>query len=270
LEIKAMTTKFFAILLACLTVSPVGQAWAAERDVQKQTAADGQAAGEKTPVDAPAGKGMAAIQAAAKADKYLFVLFRKEDDQRTQEMRESLSAVLPKVADRAQSVEVDTTAEAEREIVDRYGLRWASMPLLLAIAPNGVVTAGFRFRVEQEEILRAFASPATEKLLKALEDRKLVFLCVQNAKSEERQAALRGIREFKRNERFADDTEIIMVDPTEKAEAELLADLQVDPQTARAVTVFFGPGGRRIGEFHGETSLDELVWTLTASMSGFG
>jgi hypothetical protein len=269
-EIELMTKNFFVLLFACLAVGPLGRCLAAERDEQDPTRADARAAAEQDPEALPTGKGMAGIQAAAKANKYLFALFVKEEDQRAKEMRDSLTAVLRKVADRAQSIEVDVTLDAEQDIVDRYGLRWTSMPLLLVIAPNGVVTAGFRTRVEEEQLLDAFVSPATAKLLKALDDRKLVFLCVQHAKSEQRKAAMRGVRKFKQHERFADGTEIVMVNPADKAEAELLADLEVDPQTRQAVTVFFGPGGRRIGEFHGKTDFDELVWTLHTSMSGFG
>jgi hypothetical protein len=276
-----MTGRSWGILVACVTVVLVGTSLAAEPDEAKQAApvADVQSDAE---IDAPAdtdshvqqdprtGKGVTALAAAAKADKYLFALFFKEDNQQTEQMRAVLAATLPQISDRAQAVEVDVSLESEKLIVDRFGLRWAPSPLLLSIAPNGVIVAGFPTRVQAEDILDAFASPATERLLKALEERKLVFLCVQNAKSEQRKAANRGVRQFKRDERFAEGTEIIRVDPADKAEAELLESLQVDPETSHAVTVFFGPRGRPIGEFHGETSIDDLVHALSLSMSGFG
>ena len=50
--------------------------------------------------------------------------------------------------------------------------------------------------------------------MKALEDRKLVFVCVQNSTSKQRKAAMRGIRKFKNDKRFADGTEIIKVNGT--------------------------------------------------------
>jgi hypothetical protein len=212
--------------------------------------------------------GEAALERAAKADKYLFALFRKADDDRTVEMRQTLTAVMKKIADRAQSVEVDVTAESEQAIVDRFRLQYAPMPLLLTIAPNGVITGGFPVRVSQESLLHAFATPRTTELLKALEEGKLVFLCVQNADSESREQAMRGVRKFTRDPRFAQGSVTVNVDPADAAEKELLESLQIDPQTPEAVTVFFGPRGSPIGIFHGATTMDELVHTL--STCGFG
>ena len=154
--------------------------------------------------------------------------------------------------------------------MDRFRLQYAPMPLLLAIAPNGVITGGFPVRVNEQSLLNAFATPCTTTLLKALEDGKLVFVCVQNSKSESRKPAMRGVRKFRRDPRFAHGTEMIIVDPADATEKELLENLRIDPETPEAVTVFFGPRGRPIGEFYGETNLDELVHTIDSSMSGFG
>jgi hypothetical protein len=217
-----------------------------------------------------AGSGITALEQAARADKYLFALFRKAEDDQTSEMRQVLTAVKDKISDRAELVEVDVTAESEQAIVNRFRLQYAPMPLLLAIAPNGVITGGFPVRVSEQSLLSAFATPCTTMLLKALEQGKLVFVCVQNSKSEARKKAMRGVRQFKRDPRFAGGTETITVDPADAAERELLDNLRIDPQTPEAVTVFFGPRGRPIGEFYGETNLDELVYTLQSSLSGFG
>ena len=53
---------------------------------------------------------MAAMQKAAQAKKYLFALFRKEEDSQTSAMRAVLEEVLEEVADKADSVEVNVTA----------------------------------------------------------------------------------------------------------------------------------------------------------------
>ena len=214
--------------------------------------------------------GMAAMEKAAEAKKYLFALFRKEEDSQTSAMRAVLEEVIEEVADRADSVEVNVAASSERAIVDKFGLDRAPMPLILAIAPNGAITGGFPTEVEKQKLLDAFASPGTEKCMKQLQDNRLVFLCVQNGNTKSNDEALKGVREFKADARFAQATEIVMLDPTDTAEAGFLKDLQVDPKTETAVTVFLAPPGMSVAMYEGATNKDELVATLQKASSACG
>ena len=62
------------------------------------------------------------------------------------------------------------------------------MPLVLAVAPNGAVTGGFPTTFEKQQLVDAIATPSTQKCLKALQDGKLVFLCVQNGETKSNDA----------------------------------------------------------------------------------
>ena len=214
--------------------------------------------------------GMGAMRKAAEAKKYLFALFRKEEDSQTSAMRAVLEQVMEEVADKADSVEVDVTASSERAIVDKFGLDRAPMPLIVAIAPNGAITGGFPTEVEKQKLLDAFASPSTQKCMKQLQDNKLVFLCVQNGGTKSNNEALKGVREFKADARFGQATEIVILDPTDTAEARFLKDLQIDPRTQTAVTVFLAPPGMPVAMYEGATSKDELVATLQKASSACG
>ena len=216
------------------------------------------------------GSGMAAMRKAAEAKKYLFALFRKEEDSQTSAMRAVLEEVMEKVADKADSVEVTVTASSERAIVDKFDLDRAPMPLILAIAPNGAITAGFPMEVEKQKLLDAFASAGTEKCMKQLQENRLVFLCVQNGDTKSNDEAMKGVRDFQADARFAQATEIVMLDPTDGAEAGLLKDLQIDPRTETAVTVFLAPPGMPVAIYEGATSKDELVATLQKAGSACG
>lgn len=216
------------------------------------------------------GGGMAAMQKAADANKYLFALFRKTEDSQTSAMRAVLEDAMKEVAGRADSVEVDVTAPSERIIVDKFGLDRAPMPIILAIAPNGAVMGGFPTEVDKQQLLDAFASPGTEKCVKQLQDGKLVFLCVQSGDTQSNDDALKGVRDFKSDARFAQATEIVMLDPADTAEAGFLEDLQIDPKTETAVTVFLAPPGVPIAMYEGATSKDELVAALLKASSACG
>jgi len=214
--------------------------------------------------------GMLAVENAAQAKKYLFALFWKEENDQTAAMRKVLGAVMETAAERADSVEVNVTDPGERSIVEKFDLDRAPMPLILAVAPNGAITGGFPTQVNKEKLLDAFASQSMEKCMKQLQGNKLVFLCVQNGKTKSNDEALKGVREFKADARFAQATEIVMLDPTDTAEAGFLKDLQIDPRTETAVTVFLAPPGASIAMYEGATSKDELVATLQKASSACG
>jgi len=240
----------------------------AEADVQEPA----RVVTDETPSPEPQkdGSGMAAIEKAAGAKKYLFALFRKEEDSQTSAMRAVLEEVMEEVADKADSVEIDVTASSEKAIVDKFDLDRAPMPLVLAIAPNGAVTGGFPTKVDKQRLLDAFASPGTEKCMKPLQENKLVFLCVQNGNTKSNDEALKGVRDFKADDRFAQATEIVLLDPTDTAEAGFLEDLQIDPKTETAVTVFLAPPGMPIAMLEGATNKDELAATLQRASSACG
>ena len=216
------------------------------------------------------GKSIAAIKQAADAGKYLFVFFSKTEDDQTLAMRKVFDKAMEKVADRAQWVAVNTTDPTEEAIVDRFGLSRAPMPLVLAMAPNGAITGGFPTKFEEKQLLDAFSTPGTEKVMKSLQDGKLVFVCVQNDKTKSNDAALQGVRDFKSDARFASATEIVTLDPTDKKEAGFLADLKVSPDIAEATTVFVAPPGTALGKFEGATNKDAFVEVLSKANTGCG
>ncbi len=216
------------------------------------------------------GKGMAAIQQAAEAGKYLFVFFSKADDGQTAAMRKVFDRALEKLADRAEAVSVRISDPIEKDIVDKFDLSRAPMPLVLALAPNGAVTGGFPTSFEEQQLLEAFATPATEKVIKSLQDGKLVFVCIQNDATKSNDAALQGVRDFKADARYASATEIVTLDPADKKEATFLTDLKVALDLTEATTVFVVPPGQAIGKFEGATNKDALIEMLSKANTACG
>ena len=231
------------------------------------------AAQPAAPAAKPAAQGAsaAAIAQAAKAGKYLFAFFWKEDDPQTLAMRKVWESAMKKAADKAESVAVNIADPAEKAIVDKYRLDRAPLPLVLALAPNGAITGGFPKQFEEQDLLDAFATPCTERCMKALQEGKLVLLCVQNEKSKSGEAAMQGVRAFKADARFEQATEIIVLDPADATEASLLSDLKIDPKESEAITALMAPPGGVLAEFKGATSKDALVSALeNASTCGPG
>lgn len=262
-----------AIGLAVVAATRSGQdtAGAAADGMKVAIASGGAARKQPSPeADAAPGAGQTAVDRAAEAGKYLFLFFFKADDDATTAMRTVLDEVMKKVADRADVAAIDVADPAERAVVRKFDVGRAPMPLILALAPNGAVTGGFPGKCTEAELRDAFASPGTQKCLKALQDGKLVFLAVQNASTKGNDEVMRGVRDFQADPRFASATEVILLDPSDSGEKEFLGDLEIDPKTPEAVVAFLAPPGSAIAEFKGPTTKDELVTALQRASSACG
>jgi len=228
---------------------------------------------ERLPVTAEStnqlsGKGWAALQQAADARKYLFMFFYKTDDAETQAARRAVDENARKFADRAVVASVNVTDPAEQSLVNQYGLGRAPLPLVLAFAPNGAVTRSFVKNFDEAQLAMAFVSPSMEKCVKALQDRKIVFACIQNDSTLHNAEALQGVKEFAADAQYARTTEIITVDPADPAEASFLKQLKVDSGPTEAVTVFLAPPGTMVGVYKGETKKETLVAAAKTAAQG--
>lgn len=213
----------------------------------------------------------AALQQAADAKKHLFVFVHEKDDEQMREGRKTFDAAVAKLGDAIQWIAINKTAPSESAFVEKYGLKAAPMPIAIAFAPNGAIVGGFLGeRLTEEQLVNALASPCMQACLKALQDRKLVLLCAQNGTTKSNDVAMKGVDEFKADERFAQATEIVKVDPSDAAETKFLAQLQIDPKVAQATTVFLAPPGAIIGTVAGATEKNKLVAMLQAASSGCG
>jgi len=209
-----------------------------------------------------------AMQQAAAAGKYLFVFFWKIQDAQTDQVWQTLQEATGKMANRVMVASVSVNDPAEKPIIDQYGVARAPMPLVLSLAPCGAVTKAFRGRFDANQLQTAFVSPCTERCMKALQDRKLVFLCVQRSATPVSLAAIQGVRQFQADPRYAAYTEVVQLNSSEPAEASFMKDLQIDPRSPNPVTVFLAPPGSVIGRFEGVVTKDQLVAKLQSAQSG--
>jgi hypothetical protein len=217
---------------------------------------------------APLSPAATAINEAAQANKFIFVFFYKAEDEATQTARSGFDAAMEKLAARANSAVVNITDPTERALVAKYQLTRSPMPLVLAMAPTGAVTRSFPVRFTEAQLETAFVSPGMQRCLKALQDRKLAFLCVQNGTTQHNAEAMQGVREFAADPQYAKTTEIITIDPTDAGEEALLKQFKVDPKTEEAVTVFLAPPGTTVATYAGETKKDVLIAAAKTAAKG--
>jgi hypothetical protein len=216
------------------------------------------------------GAGLAATAQAAQEKKYLFAFFWKDESSDTANMKKVFEEAMQKAKNRANSIQVCISDSSESGIIDKFELTKAPMPLVLAIAPNGAIMGGFPKEFKEENLLSAFGSPCTEKCMKTMQDGNLVLLCVQNKSTTANEDALKGVKEFAQDQRYASATQIVMLDPSDPAEKPFLTDLKIDPQTTEAITAFMAPPGSVIAEFKGATDKEGLIAALQKASTGCG
>ena len=214
------------------------------------------------------GKGMAAVERAAKAQKYLFVFFYSDDADQTSSMRLIFNKAVDSLPGKTMRVEVNVTDPAEAGIIDKYAVRGAPMPLAFAIAPNGAITGGFAAPFTEEQIVSSLVTPQTQASLKALQANKAVILCVQNRNTKLNDAAMKGVQDLKADPKYATSTEIITLDPSDPGEAKLLGTLGIDPKIDQAQTVCLVPPGRAVAKLAGATTKEMIVSSLTVKSGG--
>ena len=257
------TEPTFAVVM---TIALCGFATATASQAVAQSGQPYAVASRTTPTSTS--KGVAAIDSAARSGKHLFIFLWKANDEQSRTMYGVFQSAMNKWAESADCVGVQITDPNERPIVDKFGLSRAPMPMVLALAPNGAVTKGFPIKFDENQLREGFVSPCTAKCLKALQDRKLVLLCVQNQKTQFTQVAMSAAQGFKADARFAGATEVITVNPEDRAEAALLQELEVDPRTPEAVTVLLAPPGQPLAKFVGAVTKDQIVAKVASAQSG--
>lgn len=211
--------------------------------------------------------GIEAIQNASTQNKYLFIFFYKDMNEKTNQSMQIFDQTMQKLGDQSWSIKINTNDPSEKLIIDKFNLKRCPIPFVLVLAPNGAVTGGFTSFTE-EQLISSITSLGAAKCLKALQDRKLVLLCVQNDQTFHNEAALIGVNDFKADQRFANATEIVMINPADENERKFLNQLSLDVHVNQAVTVLISPPAEVIGTYHGPIAKEKMIMDLEKASSG--
>jgi hypothetical protein len=211
--------------------------------------------------------GLAAMDRAAKANRYLFIFFYGQDDPQTRSLGQVFNDATNAMTARADSITIRVNDPAEGGIVAKFGVSQAPMPLVLVLAPNGAATASFPGKFTREQLLSAFGTPCMERLLGAMQQGKLVVLCVQNGRTRSNTEAMSGVRAFTADQRYSAATEVLMIDPNSAAERPLMAKLGMKAPVEEATTLLMAPPGSIVATFKGATDKNQIITTLTKAIA---
>ena len=264
---------FVAVALVIALVVVIGLAKTRNRagdknDVQPSSTVDT----TNTIVDKPASESEpapkaspenAAISAAAKQNRYVFVTFYRKDDGASKKMQTAMKTAQGKLSHRASFVSVDVDDPVVQEVVSRYGADRSPIPLTLVVAPNGAITASYPNEIKNADFSNAFVSSGMAGVIKAMQGQKLAVVCVQSPRTRHNKESLAAARKLASAQEFAGATQLVQINSADRGEAKLLKQLQVNASSPEAQVVVVAPPGKVAGKFIGVVPTETMVATVT-------
>lgn len=206
-----------------------------------------------------------AIERVGKENKYLFLVFYKQNDQKSEEMKQVVAQAEKELSGKANFRYIDIADQSAQATIKKYGVDSAPTPITLIMAQNGAIVNGFPEKVDKDQLRNAFVSPKMAEIVKAVQDKKLVYLYIAN----------RSMKYYKENLNLLQETakvdlqgfaRVIEVDPKDEEESSLLKQCPAKGGI-KEPNLFILNGGRIVGQLAGEF-VKQLL--LARTMSGCG
>lgn len=155
-------------------------------------------------------------------------------------------------------IQMNRSDAANAELVTKYRLAGAPLPLILVIAANGLATAGYTLNQATPELLvKAIPSPKKSEVLKILSDGKSVFIVVTGKSMAEKNTIMSTCQqaciEMENNAKMI---EISLDDPKE---TQFLTELNVKKDATEPTTYVVNSKGQITGTFTDDVNSTTLV-----------
>ncbi len=164
-------------------------------------------------------------------------------------------------------VVLDRGAAENQELVTRYRLLGAPVPLILVVAPNGVVAGGALLKdATPQALVKAIPTPKKAEFLLNLSQKMAVIVVIsKKTMVEPRSAIFQACTEATR--RLERKVTTVVVDMDDKAEKAWLKELNVGPREAAPVTAVFNAKGQKTQVFRAVMSAEDLVKAVTKKVA---
>ncbi len=164
-------------------------------------------------------------------------------------------------------IKMNTTDAANKELVAKYRLSGAPMPLILVLDKNGTVTGGLPLKdVTAARLVEMIPTPKTSELLKAINDGKSVYLVVYKESMTSHDKAMDNCAMA--CGKMDNKSMTVKIDMDDRKEAKLLQTLKCDLSAKEPVTYVISTSGQIIGTHNGITDVTTLVASAKKAPAG--
>jgi hypothetical protein len=202
----------------------------------------------------------AALRTATEQKKYLFLAFYRPGDSGNDELMKTFGEAEKTLSERATFYRANMQEEKERRMVEAYQVTRAPLPLTLVFASNGAFVNAFRGKTATlSEMTASFLSPKFAEAVKALQDRKIVLLCLQGKDTQHNAESLAAAQATSQAKESNGMITLVQVAPEDNESKDLLGQLKVDAKLKEATLFVLVPPSNLAGKIEGATT-KEVVW----------
>jgi hypothetical protein len=153
-----------------------------------------------------------------------------------------------------------------KELVTKYGLAGAPLPILLVISPKGVLAGGYLLKDATADVLvKLIPSPKQDEVLLALNNKKSVFIVAAKSNFSDKTKAIENCKLAVTQN--GNKTELVEIDLSDTKEKSFLELLKVNTATTTTATVIVNTKGQINGTFYELKDAASLVTLANKAVS---
>ncbi len=157
-------------------------------------------------------------------------------------------------------IKLNTSDATNSDLVSRYRLAGAPLPLILVLDKNGTTSGGLALKdATPEKLIDMIPTPKSSELIKALAEGKSVYIVVYKESMTSKKIIIENCAVA--CSKMDNKTVTLMVAIDDKNETKLLQSLKCDLNAKEPVTYVINKAGQVIGQYNGLTDVNTLVST---------
>jgi len=166
-------------------------------------------------------------------------------------------------------ISMDREDKSNKELVTEYGIAGAPLPVILVISPKGNLADGFVLDDATVDLLvKTIPSPMQDDVLKALDNKKSVFLVVSKSSFTDKAKAVETCKAaIKLN---GNKSELVQIDLADAKESDFLEMMKVNKATTVTGIIVVNTKGQVTGSFYEPKDAASLVALANKVQSGCG
>lgn len=209
------------------------------------------------------------IEAVNKAGKTVFlVVFDKKGSDKEKAMSIAKKA-LTKKSNSVKIVELNTTEASNKDLVAKFRLTGAPLPLIIVIDKNGIPAGGLLLsQATPEALSEMIPSPKLSEVLKALNDKKSVLIVAYKETMVEKNKAIANC--LSAAKAMNNSAVVVLLKIDNKAEKSLIENLRINTIATRPAIYAINKSGQITGTFTPETNVAQLTTAANKVVSGCG
>lgn len=206
------------------------------------------------------------LEKATKRGKIVFLLVTEAGGANNAEARQMAEAASMQVKKSA-VIELDRSDITNSELVTKYRLAGAPLPLIMILAGNGAIAGGIQVaNTNAEQLVKMVPTEKKAEVLKALQSGQSVLVTASSKRMPKESkvtsacAAACG--------QMAGKCAAVQVDLEDTDELSFLNELKISPEATEPVTVVINAQGQVTGSFQGAVEVGNLVQAASKKAGG--